>query len=172
MPILLQGFEVSITLRGNGKAERTKVFEIEKDAGAIDDDAAFVAGRTAASEIVSGYQLLSGAAVVSWSLRGIYEETGALSINAALNVYDEAFLTVGLNASGSDKGNLSIMQPLPAIFVGDDVATGVIDIADASLVAFMALFESPKFGRISDGQQVLGGILKQKVRSVGSGKTY
>jgi hypothetical protein len=174
MVLVLTGFEVSAELGGEMKSSRRKVWELEADAGAADDDARFATARSQAVAMITQWKLITKANVKNMNIRAIYVENGALAIPLDAPLYDEAFLTLGIDVAGNDKGNHAIFAPADGIFSGDDETTGVIDETDPTLNTYLAFFAAPNFFRISKGNQMLSTpkILKTRLRSVGSGKTY
>lgn len=174
MALVLEKFEVHAKLLGEGKGSRSKIWELEADTGAADDDARFVKARTQTVAMIAAFQVTTAAVVTGYSIRGVYEEDGAVTVPADANVYKEAFLTIGVSLSGVKKANHSIPAPADGIYVGDDETTGLIDPIDPNLLTYIAYFKAPNFFRVSDGESIISTppILKSKVRSVGSGKSY
>ena len=174
MALVLEGFEVHGKLLGEGKGSRSKVWKLGADPAAVDDDAAFATARSQAVAMISAFNLLTGAVLTSYSLRGIYVEDAAVVIPSDANVYKEAFLTVGTNLAGTKKANHSIPAPADGMYSGDDETTGVIDVSNPQTLTYLAYFKAPNFFTVSDGEQMLSSpiIRKARVRSVGSGKAY
>lgn len=174
MSLDLIGFEVNAKLLGEGNASRTKVWELEADSGAADDNERFATARTQTVAMITAFKLLTGAVVIGFSIRAIFEEAAAVTIPDDANVYMEAFLTVGLNVSATKKGNHSIPAPADGMYVNDDQTTGDIDVTNPQTLTYLAFFNTPNFFRLSDGESMLSTpkIQRARVRSVGSGKSF
>lgn len=174
MAIELTGFQLHIELLGEKKARRSKTFEVAADSGAVDDDAAYAAARGNAVSFITQFALITGAEILAWSLRGIHQETAAVAVPADADLYTEAVLSVGLDAAGFKTGTITVPAPADGIFVGDDETTQQVDTTDTQLLTWLANFEDPLFFRLSDGEQSLSDprIVRSRIRSVGSGKTF
>lgn len=172
MPLAITGFELAVkyfAFDDDGvQVERTKSYEIV--ATGADNATKRSNAQTEADALVTALTAVTGAGIGSIRLSEIQEDA-ALAVPTD-NLYKEAVMTVALNSTGSKKGLLVIPAPSSANLLASDGKS--VDVASAETQALLDRFKSAGGSRLSDGEAVrdTNPIIKSRVRSVASGKTY
>jgi hypothetical protein len=173
MALVLQGFQLTVTLLGEANTTRQKTFELIADSGAADDAAAMTTALADAQNLITTMSPTTAAEIVDWRLSAVYEEDTAIAVPADADLYREALYSVGVNPTGTKKAPLTIFAPADVLYDSDDEATGSLDNGDLALASFLDNFETGRF-RISDGEQILSNpaVRASRLRSVSSGKSF
>jgi len=152
MAFVTSGFFLSVTLMDYGENETHKRWKMTAATAAT--------AVTDAATVIAALEAVSDAEVTGYVIEQAYVED-AFALPSTVNpVSVVASITALIDGAGSKKANVSIPAPNIGIFQS---ATGdgadVVDGSDASLLAYLALFQDTGELLVSDGE-TLGDFLK------------
>ena len=145
MAYVLDGYTGYITLVDNGSNTTTKSYKLTSaNAGDAATDIAAIADA-----LVD----VTDAVIVSFGATAVYVND-ALSLPASgVQIEDQALITVSIVDHPTKSGSISIPAPKPGIFVATSGSTAnVVDLADAAVTAYIAIFQTGGEAYISDGE--------------------
>lgn len=171
MALVLTKFDLTITLSctddDGARVTRDKSFEIAINGA--DADAQRANAQAEAAAFVPAYAAVTGAQIIQYRLTEIFVENAIATPSD--NLYKELVLTLDVVGKLNDA---TMFIPAPN---GADILTAdgkSADVGSTELLALLARFTGANLARISDGDTLTTAnpIVRSRVRSVASGKTY
>lgn len=154
MGLVSNGWWLRCSLVDNGANVTTKRYELTAA------DAATAATDVAA--IIAALNAVTDAVMVSYSYGEEFVEESVSYPAAGIENENKASITCLLDTGGGKKANFKIPAPVIGLFVASTGSSAnIVDIEDADLVTYAALFEAGNEAFISDGE-TLDVMLKGK----------
>ena len=155
MALTSQGFEASVVLVDSGGNKATRTFELTAATNAE--------ALTDMATIVAALQALTNAVVESYRVAEKFVEDAFNYPIGGVNVEELASIVVGVTDKPDDPHTIKIPAPKDLLFVA---ATGksrnIVDVTEATLLAFMATYNPGSNATFSDGDTWDGNIYTGK----------
>ena len=148
MALTASGFKGTITIVDNGRNSTTKSYALTAAtvADAVTDMAA----------IVAAFSAVSDAAIVSYTVQSLFEESALTLPASGVQLEDLALITCSIVGEPLKTASLTIPAPKPTIFLGlSEDAADIVDVNDAALDAYFSLFQLNGEATLSDGEAAL-----------------
>lgn len=145
MALTSVGFFLSVQLVDGG--DNTSVLRYELTA------ADYATAVTDTAIVLAALQAVTDGVVRKYSINHVYGEAAFSFPAATVQVENKASITVLLEGNDNKKANIKIPAPVIGIFV-DTTGGGsnVVDLSDAALLAYFALFQTGNECLLSDGE--------------------
>lgn len=156
MALVSQGWFLSVTMVDNGANVTTMQFALRSAdaAAAATDSAAVIAALDACTDAV----------ISDYYIKNKYSENSLAYPAAGIENENKASITVLLAGAGNKKANLKIPAPVIGLFTASSGGgANVVDMSDAALVTYLALFESGNECYISDGEDLVAGVSGKRI---------
>ena len=147
MAITSVGWELTVTMvDSSGVNTSAKQYDLV----AIDGTAA----AAAAAAVLAALAGVSDAAIKGYTIAERFAETGVFTLPVDAEIENQALLVGRLDGNPFKKVTMTIPAPKIGIFVSSTGANrNVVDLLDAEVVAYRALFQAPgNVATISDGE--------------------
>ncbi len=149
MALVLEGFEVTISVVDNGGNKGTYTFVC--DPATVPD---FETAQTARTAIVTAFGTVTQCAIVGTSLKEIQYEDSIVYPPTGVELEDKASITYQILGKNK-KGNFKIPSPIPSIFVGSaGEAANQVDVKNPALTTYAGNFGDTGYFVISDGEKI------------------
>jgi len=147
MAITSVGWELTVTLvDSSGVNTANKQYDLVAADG--------TAAAAAAADVLAALAGVSDAAVKGYTIGERFAETGTFTLPTDAEIENQALLVGRLDGNPFKKWSTTIPAPKIGIFVSSTGANrNVVDLTDAAVVAYRALFQSPgNVATVSDGE--------------------
>lgn len=155
------GFGMTVSFVDNGANQVTREYMMKPEVATYDDAAA------AAATMEPLVDAMTGASIPKYRVwQELYNSTYSLPVDAGVQVEDRASLTYLLDVIGSKKANINIPAPVIGLFMASSgPGANIIDVNDAAIIAFNAMFLAAGDFRISDGEAIARILAGHRVHS-------
>lgn len=160
MAIVSGGWKLSVTVVDNGGDTTTRTFDLQSADG--------TEAATDSAAVLAAFMALTDAVQVShWYYESFVNDSLAFPASGVEN-QNQALLDFLITDDPTKHATLSIPAPKPGIFMSTSgPAAEIVDVADAAVIAFAALFIPAGNAFLSDGEtaDALVGGHRRHVRS-------
>ena len=145
MALVSNGFWLSVTLRDNGGNDTTRTYQLSAaDATAAGADTV---------NILAALNAVTDAVIVSWFNYQRFVEDAFVYPASGVEIENLALLEFDLVDHPEKSATITIPAPAPGIFVSlSGGGANTVDLADAAVIAYAALFQTGGEVLISDGE--------------------
>jgi len=149
MALVTEGFEVTITVADNGDNRSTLTYVC--DPANVPD---FATAQTARLAVITALNGVTDAVIVGTTLKEVQYEDAIVLPAALVENENKASVTVQILGQNK-KANIKIPAATPTIFNGASGASAnQIDVTDALLISYVAMFRAAGYFTLSDGEKV------------------
>jgi hypothetical protein len=154
-----QNFGAVYSFVDNGGNQVTREYMMKTEV------ATFADASAAAAAMQPILDALTGATMPKFRVFQEFDNTTfVLPADAGVQVENQASVTFLLEGSGSKKANLNIPAPVIGIFLGNSgPQANIVNLTDASVIAWVAKFLAAADFRISDGEAVARSLSGKRV---------
>lgn len=146
MALVSNGFWLRVTVVDNGNNKTIKTYQLR----AVD----FATATTDSTNIITALNAVTDSSISAMSIAERFNES-AFAFPAS-GVQNEDKASVSAVISGAKNGNFKIPAPIPAMFQAlEGSAANVVDVTNAALLAYSAVFAAGNEAYISDGDDLI-----------------
>jgi len=161
MALVSDGYELRVTLKDTGNNSTTMAYALTAVTAA--------AAETDALAIIAVLNAITDAVISTYRVSQKFIED-SFSLPAAAEIEKKASVVGLISGSSIKTADFNVPAPVVGIMMGSDgEAYNTVDISDAALLSYAAVFQAAGEATISDGE-VLGDLIRGKRITVRSRK--